>query len=289
MLDCRAEVWTWEFLSGNVCEVLNASCLCMHVGVEGSCWFFGGVGLGNTYIRRQPVWRCGLVDVIVVVVCVGAALRGLPLPSANRTALHHAAAHLCRRLMWRLVRVTVLCYNPVGLKEKMKSSDLYLYTVMFTKCWGGIANPRRRRYHQAPSMRPPAQPPWFRVSQEMRFWGDSWGVMCPIDWMEIRSDATAINQNNHLLGKSLRSTQECSLFVFLFVCFCSSCVSSLQWCYLIVGVFNRIWSWSLTCSWESPRSSTVALIQRFVNLVGPLLWWVKVARQSIVLGIHVHL
>lgn len=37
--------------------------------------------------------------------------------------------------------------------------------------------PLRRRYHQAPSMRPPAQPPWLRVSQEIRFWGDSWGVM----------------------------------------------------------------------------------------------------------------
>lgn len=51
--------------------------------------------------------------------------------------------------------------------------------------------PLRRRYHQAPSMRPPAQPPWLRVSQEIRFWGDSRGVMWPIDWMEILSDATA--------------------------------------------------------------------------------------------------
>lgn len=34
-------------------------------------------------------------------------------------------------------------------------------------------HPLRRRNHQAPSTRPPAQPPWLRVSHDMRFWGDS--------------------------------------------------------------------------------------------------------------------
>lgn len=55
--------------------------------------------------------------------------------------------------------------------------------------------PLRLRYHQAPSIRPPAQPSWLRVSQEIRFWGESWGVMWPIDWIEIRSDATARSES----------------------------------------------------------------------------------------------
>lgn len=46
------------------------------------------------YVGREPVGRRGLVDVVLVVVRVGAALRGLPLPPADRAALHHAAANL---------------------------------------------------------------------------------------------------------------------------------------------------------------------------------------------------
>lgn len=45
--------------------------------------------------------------------CVGAALRGLPLASADGAALHHAAAHLGRRLLGRPVRVAVLRHHPV--------------------------------------------------------------------------------------------------------------------------------------------------------------------------------
>ena len=52
-------------------------------------------------------------------------------------------------------------------------------------------HPRLRRYHQAPSSRPPLQPRWLRVSQDRRFWGDRAGVMCPMEWMEMRSEATA--------------------------------------------------------------------------------------------------
>lgn len=52
-------------------------------------------------------------------------------------------------------------------------------------------HPRLRRYHQAPSSRPPLHPRWLRVSQDRRFWGDRAGFMCPIEWMEMRSEATA--------------------------------------------------------------------------------------------------
>ena len=44
-----------------------------------------------------------------------------------------------------------------------------------------------------------------------------------------------------------------------------------------------------TCSGESPRSSTVALIQGFMNFPWPLLCWVEVAWHAVLLGIHVHL
>lgn len=53
------------------------------------------------------------------------------------------------------------------------------------------AHPRRRRNHQAPSSRPPRQPCWLCVSQDSRFWGDRTGDMCPREWIETRSDATA--------------------------------------------------------------------------------------------------
>lgn len=63
------------------------------------------------FVGGEPVgWR-GLVDVVLVVVCVGAALRGLTLPPANRTTLHHAAAHLGGRLLRGSVRVTVLRHH----------------------------------------------------------------------------------------------------------------------------------------------------------------------------------
>lgn len=54
-----------------------------------------------------------------------------------------------------------------------------------------LAYPRRRRNHQAPSRRPPRQPCWWWVSQDSRFCGDRIGVMCPKEWIETRSDATA--------------------------------------------------------------------------------------------------
>lgn len=147
------------------------------------------------YIGWEPVGRRGLVDVVVVVVCVGAALRGLPLPSANRAALHHAAADLRWRFLRGSVRVTVFCHHSVEERKLSSSNHCNLFvnnnaTFAF-RCWKGSAYPLRLRNHQAPSMRPPAQPPWLRVSQEIRFWGDSWGVMWPIDWMEILSEATA--------------------------------------------------------------------------------------------------
>lgn len=65
------------------------------------------------YVRREPVGRRGLVDVVLVVVRIGAALRGLPLAAAHRAALHHAAGHLGRWLLRRrLVGVAVLRHHP---------------------------------------------------------------------------------------------------------------------------------------------------------------------------------
>lgn len=55
-----------------------------------------------------------MVDVVLVVVCVGAALRGLPLPPTDGAALHHAAAQLGRRLLRGAVRVAVLCHHARG-------------------------------------------------------------------------------------------------------------------------------------------------------------------------------
>lgn len=63
------------------------------------------------FIGGEPVRWCGLVDVVVVVVSVGAALGGLPLPPADGAALHHAAAHLCWSLLGGSVGVTVFCHH----------------------------------------------------------------------------------------------------------------------------------------------------------------------------------
>lgn len=54
-----------------------------------------------------------------------------------------------------------------------------------------VTHPLRRKNHQAPSSRPPRQPCWWWVSQDSRFCGDRMGVMCPREWMETLSDATA--------------------------------------------------------------------------------------------------
>lgn len=72
-------------------------------------------GLGRrwraAYVGGEPVGRRGLVDVVLVVVGVGAALRGLPFPPAHRAALHHAAAQLGRRLLRGMVGVAVLRHH----------------------------------------------------------------------------------------------------------------------------------------------------------------------------------
>lgn len=72
---------------------------------------WGDVPSCIAYVGWEPVGGCGLVDVVLVVVCVGTALRGLPLPPANRAALHHAAAQLGRCLLRGAVRVAVLCHH----------------------------------------------------------------------------------------------------------------------------------------------------------------------------------
>lgn len=75
----------------------------------------------------------------MVVVCVGAALRGLPLPPADGAALHHTAADLGRCLLRRLVRVTVFRHHSVRTEEKLSSSDyndnkkLLLFRSLFAK------------------------------------------------------------------------------------------------------------------------------------------------------------
>lgn len=71
----------------------------------------GSVLAPSAYVGGEPVGRCGLVDVVLVGVGVGAALRGLPLPPADGAALHHAAAQLGRRLLRGAVRVAVLRHH----------------------------------------------------------------------------------------------------------------------------------------------------------------------------------
>lgn len=44
-----------------------------------------------------------------------------------------------------------------------------------------------------------------------------------------------------------------------------------------------------TCSGKGPGGGTVALIQRLVDLAGPLLSRVEVQRQLVLVWIHVHL
>lgn len=44
-----------------------------------------------------------------------------------------------------------------------------------------------------------------------------------------------------------------------------------------------------TCSGKGPGGSTVALVQRLVDLPGPLLSGVEVQRQLVLVWIHVHL
>lgn len=141
------------------------------------------------YVGGEPVGRCGLVDVVLVVVCVGAALCGLPFPPSDGAALHHTAAQLGWRLLGGAVGVAVLRHHARSGGGQSSAQRGRTSVLKFLKVKG---YPLRRRYHQAPSRRPPAQPPWLRVSQEIRFWGDSWGVMWPIDWMEILSEATAV-------------------------------------------------------------------------------------------------
>lgn len=62
--------------------------------------------------------------------------------------------------------------------------------------------PRRHRNHQAPSRRPPRQPCWWWVSQDSRFCGERMGVMCPKEWMETRSEATASGEGRKCCQKS---------------------------------------------------------------------------------------
>lgn len=102
-----------------------AVCVCVRVCI---CAYVGG----------EPVWWCGLVDVVVVVVTVRTALRGLSLPPTNRAALHHAAARLCRGLLRGQVGVTVFCYHSVRrqdvragrvINKSQTQTALYLLTI----------------------------------------------------------------------------------------------------------------------------------------------------------------
>lgn len=87
-------------------------CVCMSL--------FMHVLLCVAHIGWEPVGRCGLVDVVLVVVCVGAALCGLPLPPADRATLHHTAAHLGWCLLRGSVWITVFCHHSVGEGRRWK-------------------------------------------------------------------------------------------------------------------------------------------------------------------------
>lgn len=121
----------------------------MHARGLGMCW-------SDAYVGGEPVGRRGLVDVVLVVVGVGAVLCGLPFPSADGAALHHTAAQLSRRLLRGTVRVAVLCHHTESRGGQRVAQRRRTNVLNFL---GAKDYPLRRRYHQAPSRRPPVQPP----------------------------------------------------------------------------------------------------------------------------------
>lgn len=107
------------------------------------------------------------------------------------------------------------------------------------------AHPRRRRNHHAPSRRPPRQPCWLWVLQDSRFWGDRTGVICPREWMETRSDATAGGGEGRRAVRGLTPRPSSS----------AAPAPAL----------------GHTCGGEGPGACAVALVKGLVDQVGPLL------------------
>lgn len=145
----------------------------------------------RTYTGAQAVGRGDLVDVIGVDVVIGAAGSGLALAPPRGPGVHHAAGRgACLRLLPARERVAVVRHNPGGAGGVSWPSPGPLPHAPSLPA-RPAAHPRRRRNHQAPSRCPPRQPCWLCLSQDSRFWGDRTGVMCPREWIETRSDATA--------------------------------------------------------------------------------------------------
>lgn len=205
-----------------------------------SALFLSSFAQVQTYIGTKAVDRSDLVDVIGMNMVIGAAGNGLAFAPTHGPAVHHTAG-LRAGLVPLLARerVAVIRHNPgeaAGRSKGRVSVVRALPAGGFPKAPATCplpcphptaAHPRRRRNHQAPSRRPPRQPFWLCLSQDNRFWGDRTGVMCPREWIETRSDATAgkRRQKGHQRAQALA--------------FPSHHASSYPWTYLL---------------WRRPRS-----------------------------------
>lgn len=112
------------------------------------------------------------------------------------------------------------------------------------------------RYHQAPSIRPPAHPSWWRLSQEIKFWGESWGVMWPIDWIEIRSDATARSES-HMSDRTC--TASAVLYTVTYTQHCTLQCSSAVVCVMFSLTHLQLRKPRMHCSSPGPMAHGFSL------------------------------
>lgn len=164
----------------------------------------------QTYVGAQAVGRSDLVDVIGMDMAIGAAGSGLALTPTHGPAVHHAGGRWASLIpLTARERIAVVRHNSAESRREQGGDagrhgpDPAHKVPCPLPCPPLAAYPRRRRNHQAPSRRPPRQPCWWWVSQDSRFWGDKTGVMCPREWIETRSDATAGGSRGAIRGQAV--------------------------------------------------------------------------------------
>lgn len=123
--------YVWRYAHKKACLSMFMHACMLSVSC---CWsvYEKFLWLCNSYVGWEPVGRRGLVDVIVVVLCVGATLCGLPLASPHWATLHHATPHLCWGLLRRLVWVTVICHNSLIKKRSSFQPFVYIRVRLFS-------------------------------------------------------------------------------------------------------------------------------------------------------------
>lgn len=217
---------------------------------------------------------------------IGAARSGLALAPPHGAAVHHASRSgaglvvLLTAGEW----VTVIRHHPrkgsrshnvVVTPQRPGSVGCFAFFQPATP----VAYPRHRRNHQAPSRRPPRQPFWWWVSQDSRFCGERMGVMCPKEWMDTRSDATASGEGRKGCEKPGRGPP---LWRQLLPLDTAASGHTCPWTHLPLDTAAPWTQLPLdtpapghTCCGESPGTRTVALVQRLMDQVGPLLGSLK--------------